>query len=107
MTDLPAPQPGTQIAAPDPAPAPKTRRRWLVPVIISAGIVVLLGAGAGIGYAVVAGQRTPEAVVSSYLNELVAGDAALDAQDHPIGQRGRRFGQQPVHHIRSMFAERI
>jgi hypothetical protein len=74
MTDLPAPQPETQIAAPE--PATKARRPWLVPVIIAAGAVVLLGAGAGIGYAVVVGQRSPEAVVSSYLNELVAGDAA-------------------------------
>jgi hypothetical protein len=55
---------------------PARRSRLRLGLIIGGAVLVALLAGAGITYAVVASQRTPEATVSAFLDELVAGDAA-------------------------------
>lgn len=81
MSQLPPPGPAplepvapvvhTEIPA-----VPARRSRLRLGLIIGGAVLVALLAGAGITYAVVASQRTPEATVSAFLDELVAGDAA-------------------------------
>ncbi|MGX5681580.1 hypothetical protein [Schumannella luteola] len=80
MTALPPPGPAPVEPVPPvthteiPA-VPGRRRRWLPFAIAGAAVLALLG-GAAAAFAIVSAQRTPQAAVSAFLDELVAGDAA-------------------------------
>lgn len=81
MTQLPPPGPSPVEPVPPVVnteiPAVPARRSGLrLGLIIGGAALIGIIAAAGITYAVIASQRTPEAAASTFLDELVAGDAA-------------------------------
>jgi hypothetical protein len=74
MSDPTPPPPAAPAAPAAEPPAAKSRKRWLLPLAIGGGALLLVAGGLAVAFAMLSAAHSPDKPVVAYLDAIVAGD---------------------------------